>query len=84
VGEGALEIGHRRWGVPLIDGLTKDRNGKALGLRVEGTMHGTELAKDQGVEELEGVDFPQALVPTGILGQLEEEFGIEALVESLD
>jgi len=84
VGEGALEVGHRRWGVALIDGLASDREGEALGLGVKGAMHGAELAKDQRVEELEGVDFAQASVPAGIFGQLEQEVGIEALVETMD
>jgi hypothetical protein len=56
----------------------------AMGLGVEGAMDGAELAKDQRVEELEGVDFPQASVPAGIFGQLEQELGIEALVETMD
>ena len=84
MGEGALEIGHRRWGVALIDSLASDRKGEALGLSVEGAMRGAELAQDQGVEELEGVDLPQASAPTGVFGQLEDELGIEALVELLE
>ena len=81
MGEGALEIGHRRWIVALIDGLPSDREGEALGLSVKGAMHGAELAQDQGVEELEGVDPSQASAPTGVFGQLEDELGIETLVK---
>jgi hypothetical protein len=47
-------------------------------------MHGAELAQDQGVEELEGVDLAQASAPTGVFGQLEDPLGIEALVELIE
>ena len=51
--------------------------GQTVSLGVEGKVQGAALAKDGGMEELEGWDLALALIPKGILGQLESSDRVE-------
>ena len=82
--EGGFEKGNGLRGVTLMDGLSADGVEQGAGLGIEGHAQSAGLAKDQGEEEVEGVDFALAFEPAGLTSQPAKGVGSEPFNKSID